>query len=134
MHPADLGAHTLKALVERVGVDPAAVEDVVYGCVDAIGPQAVAGVMGGGTSEVTAATTRIVFESAYFKPASVRRTSKRLGLKSEASARFERGTDINGPLAALTRALDLMEHQVMAALTRERSDSLVIVLAAAARS
>src|SRR4051794_8398676 len=39
-HPADLGAHVLKALVERTGIDPAVVEDVVFGCVDAIGPQA----------------------------------------------------------------------------------------------
>ena len=47
------------------------------------------------------ATTAVVFESAYFKPASVRRTSKRLGLKTEASARFERGADINAPVVAL---------------------------------
>jgi len=40
VHPADLGAHSLKALVDRTGIDPAAVEDVVFGCVDAIGPQA----------------------------------------------------------------------------------------------
>ncbi len=40
VHPADLGAHTLKALVERTGVDPGAVEDVVFGCVDTIGGQA----------------------------------------------------------------------------------------------
>src|SRR5437764_11054906 len=40
VHPADLGAHAIKSLVERTGVDPAAVEDVVFGCVDAIGPQA----------------------------------------------------------------------------------------------
>jgi acetyl-CoA C-acetyltransferase len=40
VHPADLGAHTLTALVERTGIDPGAVEDVVMGCVDAIGPQA----------------------------------------------------------------------------------------------
>jgi acetyl-CoA C-acetyltransferase len=40
VHPADLGAHVLRALVERTGIDPAAVEDVVFGCVDAIGPQA----------------------------------------------------------------------------------------------
>src|SRR3979409_890482 len=39
-HPADLGAHVLRALVERSGVDPLAIEDVVFGCVDAIGPQA----------------------------------------------------------------------------------------------
>ena len=40
MHPADLGAHSLKALVERTGIDPHIVEDVVFGCVDTIGPQA----------------------------------------------------------------------------------------------
>ncbi|SEG87354.1 acetyl-CoA C-acetyltransferase [Thermomonospora echinospora] len=40
VHPADLGAHVLTALMERTGVDPGAVEDVVFGCVDAIGPQA----------------------------------------------------------------------------------------------
>ena len=67
--------------------------------------QAVAGVMGGAHSEVSAATTRIVFESAYFKPASVRRTSKRLGLKTEASARFERGADIDVAVVAIERAL-----------------------------
>jgi len=72
--------------------------------------QAVAGVMGGNRSEVSAATTRIVFESAYFKPASVRRTSKRLGLKTEASSRFERGADVNGPLNALRRAVALMQQ------------------------
>jgi acetyl-CoA C-acetyltransferase len=40
VHPADLGAHVLRALVERTGIDPGTVEDVVFGCVDAIGPQA----------------------------------------------------------------------------------------------
>ncbi|MEU3462716.1 acetyl-CoA C-acetyltransferase [Streptomyces sp. NPDC006733] len=40
VHPADLGAHVLKALMERSGVDPAAVEDVVFGCLDTVGPQA----------------------------------------------------------------------------------------------
>lgn len=40
VHPADLGAHVLRALVERTGIDPAAVEDVVLGCLDTVGPQA----------------------------------------------------------------------------------------------
>src|SRR5262245_37702712 len=40
VHPADLGGHTLKALVERTGIDPGAVDDVVMGCLDTIGPQA----------------------------------------------------------------------------------------------
>ncbi|MCW0183176.1 MAG: acetyl-CoA C-acetyltransferase [Zavarzinia sp.] len=40
VHPADIGAHSIKALIERTGIDPAAVDDVVFGCVDALGPQA----------------------------------------------------------------------------------------------
>src|SRR5215469_5602632 len=40
VHPADLGAHSIRALIDRVAVDPAAVDDVVFGCVDTIGPQA----------------------------------------------------------------------------------------------
>ena len=40
VHPADLGAHVLRALVDRSGIDPAAVDDVIFGCVDTIGPQA----------------------------------------------------------------------------------------------
>jgi phenylalanyl-tRNA synthetase beta chain len=72
--------------------------------------QAVAGVMGGAASEVSATTKTVVFESAYFKPASVRRTSKRLGLKTEASTRFERGADIGAQALAIQRAVALMEQ------------------------
>jgi phenylalanyl-tRNA synthetase beta chain len=68
---------------------------------DERGPVALAGVMGGAQSEVTARTRHVLLEAATFDPASVRRTSKRLGLGSEASYRFERGVDANGiPLAA----------------------------------
>jgi phenylalanyl-tRNA synthetase beta chain len=73
-------------------------------------PQAIAGVMGGSSSEVSGTTRTVAFESAYFKPSSVRRTSKRLGLKTEASARFERGADINAPVTALQRAVALMQQ------------------------
>jgi phenylalanyl-tRNA synthetase beta chain len=86
------------------------IEDGTLVIADATAPQAVAGVMGGADSEVWSGTRLVAFESAYFKPASVRRTSKRLGLKTEASSRFERGTDINAPLAALERALAVMEQ------------------------
>jgi phenylalanyl-tRNA synthetase beta chain len=72
--------------------------------------QAIAGVMGGGLSEVSGATKTVAFESAYFKPASVRRTSKRLNLKTEASSRFERGADISAPVLALARLAALMEQ------------------------
>jgi phenylalanyl-tRNA synthetase beta chain len=72
--------------------------------------QGVAGVMGGAASEVSAATTAIVFEAAYFNPASIRRSSKRLGLKTEASSRFERGADINAQVIAIRRAMALMQQ------------------------
>jgi phenylalanyl-tRNA synthetase beta chain len=75
---------------------------------DAVRAQAIAGVMGGAGSEVSSATKTVVFESAYFKPSSVRRASKRLGLTTEASSRFERGADVNAPVSALQRALALM--------------------------
>ncbi len=77
---------------------------------DAERPAAVAGVMGGGDSEVTNATRTIVFESAYFDPRSVRRTSRKLGLRTEASMRFERGADPGLPLEAMKLALALLER------------------------
>jgi phenylalanyl-tRNA synthetase beta chain len=76
---------------------------------DAQQPQAVAGVMGGAVSEVSLSTTTIVLESACFQPKNVRVTSKKLGLKTEASARFERGTDIGAPVAGIARALALLK-------------------------
>jgi phenylalanyl-tRNA synthetase beta chain len=72
--------------------------------------QAVAGVMGGAASEVSSRTKRIALESAYFHPPSVRRTSKRLGLKTEASTRFERGADIGAQVVAIQRAAALMQQ------------------------
>ena len=76
---------------------------------DARRATAVGGVMGGSTSEIHAGTTKMVLESAYFQPASVRRTSKKLGLKTEASTRFERGGDIQAPPAGIARAAALFE-------------------------
>jgi phenylalanyl-tRNA synthetase beta chain len=76
---------------------------------DAERAQAIGGVMGGFDSEVTDATTQIVFEAAWFSPKSVRATSKALGLKTEASMRFERGMDITAPPRAMARALELLE-------------------------
>ena len=60
---------------------------------DARGPLAIAGVMGGASSEVGDATTTVVIESAIFDPVSIRRTASRYGLRSEASLRFEKGQD-----------------------------------------
>ncbi|MBI5062490.1 MAG: phenylalanine--tRNA ligase subunit beta, partial [Desulfatitalea sp.] len=71
-------------------------------------PVAVGGVMGGMNSEIEAGTTRVLIESAYFNPIGIRKTAKRLGLKSDASHRFERGVDPQGTLYALDRAAQLM--------------------------
>ena len=73
-------------------------------------PLALAGVMGGLNSEVGDSTTRIVLESAYFEPMAIARTARRLGLRSEASYRFERGIDRGGQAAALMRVADLIRR------------------------
>jgi phenylalanyl-tRNA synthetase beta chain len=71
-------------------------------------PVGVAGVMGGLNSEIEAGTTRVLIESACFNPVSVRKTSKKLGLSTDASRRFERGVDPQGTVRAATRAAALM--------------------------
>lgn len=71
-------------------------------------PLALAGVMGGADSEVDSATTEIILESAYFDPVTVAYTSRRHMLRTEASARFERGTDPNGVVYAADRAAALL--------------------------
>ena len=75
---------------------------------DAERPQAAAGIMGGAASEVGPATRTIVLEAAWFDPIPVRRTSRRLGLATDASYRFERGADIAAPPAAIRRARRLL--------------------------
>jgi phenylalanyl-tRNA synthetase beta chain len=71
-------------------------------------PVALAGIMGGLESEITPDTRRVLIESAYFHPPVIRRTSKRLGLSTESSYRFERGVDPEGVIHALERAAQLM--------------------------
>jgi len=75
---------------------------------DGSGAIALAGVMGGAESEVSNSTTAVLLETATFDPRSVRRTSKRLGLRSEASHRFERGVDPNGIPYASKRAAAML--------------------------
>ena len=77
---------------------------------DAEQPQAVAGIMGGADAEVSEDTRVVALESAYFQPASVRRTRKQLGLSTEASYRFERGADMSAPVVALERVRALLEQ------------------------
>lgn len=75
---------------------------------DAARAQAVAGVMGGGASEVSAATTDVLLECAYFEPRRVRATRRALGMNTEASFRFERGIDPEALPANLERAASLI--------------------------
>lgn len=75
---------------------------------DAESPQAVAGIMGGAESEVTERTTDILLECAYFDPKRIRATRKALRLETEASYRFERGTDIEAMPDAVRRAVALI--------------------------
>jgi len=73
-------------------------------------PVAVAGIMGGEYSGIMDDTTTVVFESAYFEPTQVRRTSKALRLKSDASARYEKGVDRLISMTCLKRAFELVEE------------------------
>ena len=73
-------------------------------------PVAVAGVMGGEYSGIMEDTTTVVFESAYFEPVQVRRTSKKLGLRTDASIRYEKGVDRLISMTCLKRAFQLVEE------------------------
>ncbi len=75
---------------------------------DAERPVALAGIMGGYDSEITETTCDVLLESAFFDPASIRATAKTLGISTEASYRFERGTDPGAVLTALDRAAALI--------------------------
>lgn len=75
---------------------------------DSLRAVAVAGVMGGEATEISSETCDVLIESAYFDPASVRRTSRLLGLHTEASHRFERGVDYDGVTRALDRCVALV--------------------------
>lgn len=71
-------------------------------------PVAIGGIMGGLNSEVSEDTSNVLIESAYFNPTNIRKTSKKLGLQTEASYRFERGVDYGGVIRALNRATQLV--------------------------
>lgn len=71
---------------------------------------ALAGVMGGFNSEISSKTKNILLESAYFDPFTIRRTSKKFGLFTEASQRFERGADPNNTIYAVNRASQLLQQ------------------------
>ncbi len=91
------------------GVERELTEDMLV-IADEKKPVAVAGVMGGEYSGIMEDTTTVVFESAYFEPSQVRRTSKKLKLKSDASSRYEKGVDPFISMVCLKRAFQLVEE------------------------
>ena len=120
MHTYDydqLAGHSLTARTAKAGeviktldgTDRELTEDMIV-IADAKGPVGVAGVMGGLDSEVSEKTTTIAIEAAVFKPASIRRTARALGMRSEASGRFERGINVEYTAKALDRAAQLLKE------------------------
>ncbi len=77
---------------------------------DAERPVAIAGIIGGEETGITEKTKRILLESAYFNPVSIRQTSKKLGVSTESSYRFERGADWDATMLALDRAVELIQE------------------------
>ncbi|MFA7249773.1 MAG: phenylalanine--tRNA ligase subunit beta [Dehalococcoidia bacterium] len=125
------------------GIDRALTPDTLL-ITDDSGPIALAGVMGGESTEVTSSTTRVLLEAARFDPVSIRRTSFRLALRSEASSRFERGLSPELAAHASRRATKLFvelcggtaragsvdgypapQAPVEVTLTRHRLDTLI---------
>jgi phenylalanyl-tRNA synthetase beta chain len=118
LHAFDAGklaGRVIEVRRARAGEKLEALDDKIYALLpddlviaDDCGPVAIAGVMGGKPTGVTDTTTEIVLETAWFLPATVRRTSRRLGLISDSSYRYERRVDSGALLAARDRALALL--------------------------
>ncbi len=133
LHAFDLGRLGGRGILVRLakrgekittldGVDrELAREDLLICDADGV-PQAIAGVMGGGTSEVSDATSEILLEAAYFERMGIARTSKRLKLRSESSARFERGIDPNGVVDHAERAMQLFADVAGARVAEQTVD------------
>jgi phenylalanyl-tRNA synthetase beta chain len=102
-------AHKDEALETLDGQKRILTSDDLLIC-DGLGPVALAGIMGGLSSEVMDSTKDILLESACFDPPTIRRSSKRLGLSTEASYRFERGTDPSGTVRAVDRLAYLINE------------------------
>ncbi len=118
-HPYDLArlpgrglgvrrARTGESLVTLDGITRTLSVDDLLICDGEDQPVGIAGVMGGASSEIDSATTEVVLEAAWFEPLSVSRTSRRLRLRSEASARFEKGCDWTGIDRAVARFCELL--------------------------
>ena len=114
---------TLDGVVRTLGRPGPGLGDTGQDCLicDADGrPVGIGGVMGGASSEIGPDTTRVLLEAAYFVPMAIARTSKRLNLRTEASARFERGCDPAGIDRAADRFCELLALTAGAAPDRGR--------------
>jgi phenylalanyl-tRNA synthetase beta chain len=136
LHAFDLGRLAGRGIVVRLaregelmttldGVERTLTADDLLICDAERVPQAIAGIMGGAAAEVSDATTEILLESAYFEPQGVAKTAKRLGLRSEASARFERGIDPSNAGTGAVRAMELLQEHANARV----ADGAIDVLA-----
>ena len=125
---AKLAGNVIEVRRARAGEKLEALDDKTYALLpddlviaDASGPVAIAGVMGGKPTGVTDTTTEIVLEAAWFLPATVRRTSRRLGLVSDSSYRYERRVDPGALLKARDRAIALLIQWTGATLSSASS-------------
>lgn len=82
-------------------------DDSVMVIADSLHPIAIAGIIGGQNTEVDSNTTRVILEAANFEKTSIRRTSMKLGIFTDAATRFKRALDLNHCMSALSRAIDL---------------------------
>ncbi len=133
LHAFDLSRLAGRGIVVRVAADGETMttlddvertltpEDLLV-CDAARAPQAIAGIMGGSTSEVSATTTEILLESAYFERMGIARSSKRLKLRSESSARFERGIDPETVAVNAERAMELLVQVAAAQVAPDGCD------------
>jgi len=110
-----------KKFITLDGIERSLDPDTLMIC-DANGPVAVAGIMGGLHSEITDNTKNVLIESAFFQPASIRRSLRLLGLSTEASYRFERGVDPCNTTLAADRAAELLQQLAQGNIAAESLD------------
>jgi phenylalanyl-tRNA synthetase beta chain len=103
------------------GVDRKLIGGDILIC-DGSGPVAIAGIMGGENSEITESTKDIALESAFFNPLFIRQTARRLGIRSEASLRFEKGIDLDNVDFAAERAIFLMHTAAGGTVVRGKKE------------
>ena len=99
-------------------------DDTMLMITDGVKSIAIAGIMGGQNSEITDTTTEVAFECASFNADSVRLTSKKLGLRTDSSSRFEKGIDLERPQLAIDRACELITKYGFGTVVDDTKDTL----------